>query len=145
MTFLCLKHYNNFIQSFLLCFIWFMTMHWWFITRNKTNKCIYRYVNVLYCKHVWGLAIYNTVNSHIFICTYWSYFSSSVFLCVVCIFYLFEHITCLKEFFPTYHTTNAVELVSYPLSTVEVKLLLHLSKFFYFLQFCSVEVTCGST
>jgi hypothetical protein len=37
------------------------------------------------------------------------------------IFYLFEHVTCLIEFLPTYHTTNAMELVSYPISTVQVK------------------------
>ena len=34
----------------LLYFKWFMTMNWWFIMRNTTNQCIYRYVNWLYYK-----------------------------------------------------------------------------------------------
>jgi hypothetical protein len=32
--------------------------------RNKTNKCIYKYVNVLYYKHVGGYTIYATINLH---------------------------------------------------------------------------------
>jgi len=24
----------------------FMTVHWWFVMINKTNKCIYKYVHV---------------------------------------------------------------------------------------------------
>ena len=31
-------------------FKWFMTMHWWFIMQQKTNKCIYRHVNLMYYK-----------------------------------------------------------------------------------------------
>jgi hypothetical protein len=36
--------------TLFMVFEWFMTMHWWFITRNTINKCIYRYVHLLYYK-----------------------------------------------------------------------------------------------
>jgi hypothetical protein len=36
------------IQVCIINCKWFMTMHGWFIMRNKTNKCTYRYLNLLY-------------------------------------------------------------------------------------------------
>jgi hypothetical protein len=42
---------------------------------NKTNKCTYKYVNLLYYKHVGGYAIYATINLHICICICWFCFS----------------------------------------------------------------------
>jgi len=32
----------------IMNFKWFMIMHWWFIMRNTTKKCTYRYLNLLY-------------------------------------------------------------------------------------------------
>jgi hypothetical protein len=36
------------IQVCIMNFKWFLTMHWWFIMRNTTNKCTYKYLNLLY-------------------------------------------------------------------------------------------------
>jgi hypothetical protein len=43
-----------------LYFKWFMTMYWWFVMKDMTDKCAYRYVNLRVCK-----------------CTCWSYFPQS--------------------------------------------------------------------
>ena len=32
------------LLNWLWSFKWFLTMHWWFIMRDTTNECIYRYV-----------------------------------------------------------------------------------------------------
>jgi hypothetical protein len=40
-------------------------MPWWFIVRNKTNNCIYRYVNLFYCKQRSLLHISATYYGHL--------------------------------------------------------------------------------
>jgi len=46
--------WNNFFKKFK----WSTTMQWWFITSNKTNTCIYRYVDLLYYKELHVSATY---------------------------------------------------------------------------------------
>jgi hypothetical protein len=44
---------------------WFVTVHWWIIMRNRTNKYIYRYVNLLYYKRLSLLHVSATYCDHL--------------------------------------------------------------------------------
>jgi hypothetical protein len=104
-------------------------MHWWFIMRNMTNDCIYRYVNVLYCKYVGDYAIYYSKFTYLYMHLLVIFLIISFPGCCLYILPVWTHYL-LKRVFPTYHTTNAMKLVSYPLSTVEVAALFN--QFFLF-------------